>query len=84
MLFLYSPEDSHTAHLVHNLTASLKAKLEKPIGFTSVPLDARFTTIRQRESNYANFVYSLTPSLTTLFFLLRIILTGGCGDTAVI
>lgn len=41
--------------LVDKLTSGLKAKLAKPIGYTSVGLDARFTTIRCKESNYANF-----------------------------
>ncbi|KAI5797644.1 Metallo-dependent phosphatase-like protein [Geopyxis carbonaria] len=53
------PEDPHTAEVVDKLTAGLKAKLEKPVGFTAVPLDARFTTIRCKESNMANFVCDL-------------------------
>ncbi|KAF8253844.1 Metallo-dependent phosphatase [Wilcoxina mikolae CBS 423.85] len=54
-----TPEDENTALIVDKLTAGLKAKLEKPIGYTSVPLDARFTTIRCKESNIANFVCDL-------------------------
>jgi 5'-nucleotidase len=50
------PEDPPTAKLVDKLTAGLKAKLEKPIGYTSVPLDSRFSTIRCKESNLGNFV----------------------------
>jgi 2',3'-cyclic-nucleotide 2'-phosphodiesterase (5'-nucleotidase family) len=50
------PEDSATVQLIEKLTSGLKAKLEKPIGFTAVPLDATFTTIRAKESNLANFV----------------------------
>ena len=42
--------------LVDKLTAGLKAKMSKPVGYTSVALDARFTVIRCKESNYANFV----------------------------
>jgi len=44
---------------VNKLTSSLKYKLEKPIGYTAVPLDGRFTTVRTRESNLGNFVCDL-------------------------
>lgn len=53
------PEDSDTIELVNKLTSSLKYKLEKPIGYTAVPLDGRFTTVRTRESNLGNFVCDL-------------------------
>ena len=53
------PEDPPTAKLVDELTLSLKHKLEKPIGYTAVPLDGRFTTVRTRESNLGNFVCDL-------------------------
>lgn len=53
------PEDEAMARLVDNLTSSLRSKLEKPIGYTAVPLDGRFTTIRTRESNLGNFVCDL-------------------------
>ena len=53
------PEDPATVELVDKLTSSLKHKLEKPIGYTAVPLDARFTTVRTRESNIGNFVCDL-------------------------
>ena len=53
------PEDPDTVNLVTKLTASLKAKLEKPIGYTVRPLDGRFTTVRQKESNLGNFVCDL-------------------------
>ncbi|KAG0643879.1 Metallo-dependent phosphatase-like protein [Tuber brumale] len=53
------PEDLPTIQLVDKLTSGLKAKLEKPIGYTAVPLDARFSTIRAKESNIANFVGDL-------------------------
>jgi 5'-nucleotidase len=56
---LHRPEDPETAKLVDTLTVGLKAKLQKPVGFTSVPLDARFTVIRRAESNFANFVCDL-------------------------
>ncbi|KAK4690858.1 hypothetical protein P7C71_g6026, partial [Lecanoromycetidae sp. Uapishka_2] len=53
------PEDEVTVKLVEKLTSSLKTKLEKPIGYTAVPLDGRFTTVRTRESNLGNFVCDL-------------------------
>ncbi len=53
------PEDEAMAKLVDNLTSSLRSKLEKPIGYTVVPLDGRFTTIRTRESNLGNFICDL-------------------------
>lgn len=53
------PEDPKTVKLVARLTSSLRAKLEKPIGFTVRPLDSRFSTVRRRESNLGNFVCDL-------------------------
>lgn len=54
-----TPEDASTLQLMDQLFASLKAKLEKPIGYTEVPLDSRFITVRTRESNLGNFVCDL-------------------------
>lgn len=45
-----------TLELANKLTAKLKQSLEKPVGWTAAPLDARFTTVRLRESNIGNFV----------------------------
>lgn len=53
------PEDKDTLELVEKLTSTLKQKLEKPIGYTVVPLDGRFTTVRTKESNLGNFVCDL-------------------------
>ena len=53
------PEDSSTVEMVDKLTSSLKYKLEKPIGYTAVPLDGRFSTVRTQESNLGNFVCDL-------------------------
>ncbi|KAL2020631.1 hypothetical protein VTK56DRAFT_8121 [Thermocarpiscus australiensis] len=53
------PEDRGTVALVDRLTAKLKKSLEKPMGWTAAPLDARFTTVRVRESNLGNFVCDL-------------------------
>lgn len=53
------PEHPATVRLVESLTSSLKSKLEKPIGYTSVPLDSRFTSVRTGETNLGNFVCDL-------------------------
>lgn len=53
------PEDPETVIMVDRLTSSLTAKLEKPVGYTVSPLDGRFSTVRQRESNLGNFVCDL-------------------------
>ena len=53
------PEDADAVAMVSNLTSALKAKLEKVIGYTHAPLDARFTTVRLKESNIGNFVCDL-------------------------
>ena len=53
------PEDQDTLELVSKLTDALKYKLEKPVGYTAVPLDARFKTVRLKESNLGNFVCDL-------------------------
>lgn len=49
-------EHQPTLELASKLTAKLKQSLEKPVGWTAAPLDARFTTVRLRESNIGNFV----------------------------
>lgn len=56
-LTAHRSQDEATSEIVNKLTSGLKAKLAKPIGFTAVPLDARFSTVRAGESNIANFVY---------------------------
>ncbi|KAI1290600.1 Metallo-dependent phosphatase-like protein [Xylaria venustula] len=50
------PQHKPTLDLVDDATASIKTKLQKPIGYTAAPLDARFRTVRLQESNIANFV----------------------------
>lgn len=50
------PEDPQFVELVNKLTSSLQDKLNKPVGYTAAPLDARFTTVRLRESNLGNFM----------------------------
>ncbi|KAG6041301.1 hypothetical protein E4U41_005129 [Claviceps citrina] len=49
-------EDEDTAKLVDTLTSKLAFSLARPIGWTATPLDARFSTVRTRESNLGNFV----------------------------
>jgi 5'-nucleotidase len=51
--------DQPSLDLIEKLTASLKAKLAKPIGYTAAGLDARFRTVRLKESNLGNFVCDL-------------------------
>lgn len=53
------PEDPEMLKITAKLTESLKGKLEKPLGYTVAPLDARFTTVRLKESNLGNFVCDL-------------------------
>ncbi|KAF7192848.1 Protein 5NUC [Pseudocercospora fuligena] len=53
------PQDQAAVEMVEKITASLRPKLEKPIGYTSAPLDARFTTVRTKESNLGNFTCDL-------------------------
>ena len=55
-------EDVATLQLTEKLTTSLKAKLGKPLGYTLAPLDARFTTVRLKESNMGNFICDLMRS----------------------
>ena len=50
------PEHPPTVKLVEQLTSKLKSSLGKPIGWTAMPLDARFSTVRLKESNIGNFV----------------------------
>jgi 5'-nucleotidase len=51
--------DEKMSLVVDELTASLKDKLEKPLGYTASPLDARFVTVRTKESNIGNWVCDL-------------------------
>lgn len=49
-------EDEPTQRLVGELTSKLNQSLAKPVGWTATPLDARFSTVRLKESNIGNFV----------------------------
>ncbi|KAF4469174.1 5 -nucleotidase [Fusarium albosuccineum] len=49
-------EDQPTLKLVDELTSKLNQSLAKPVGWTATPLDARFSTVRLKESNIGNFV----------------------------
>ena len=53
------PEDPAAKAVTAELTDALKAKLDKPIGHTIAPLDARFVTVRMKESNMGNFITAL-------------------------
>lgn len=52
-------EDPGAKEVAAELTDALKAKLDKPIGATIAPLDARFLTVRRMESNLGNFICDL-------------------------
>ena len=52
-------EDPAALALVDSQTRDIKKRLDKPVGYTAAPLDARFTTVRTRESNIGNFVCDL-------------------------
>ena len=41
------------------LFSSLQNKLQKVVGYTAVPLDTRFETVRTKESNMGNFMSDL-------------------------
>ncbi|KAJ5929925.1 hypothetical protein N7466_005418 [Penicillium verhagenii] len=56
------PEAPEALVMVDSLNSTLKWKLEKPVGYTVTPLDARFSTVRQHESNLGNFVCDLMRS----------------------
>jgi 2',3'-cyclic-nucleotide 2'-phosphodiesterase (5'-nucleotidase family) len=45
--------------LVEEQTREINKRLNKPVGYTAAPLDARFTTVRTKESNIGNFVCDL-------------------------
>ncbi|RMZ73794.1 5 -nucleotidase [Pyrenophora seminiperda CCB06] len=53
------PQDPSAMALVEEQTREIRKRLDKPIGYTAAPLDARFTTVRTRESNIGNFVCDL-------------------------
>jgi 2',3'-cyclic-nucleotide 2'-phosphodiesterase (5'-nucleotidase family) len=50
------PEHEPTKGMVEELTSKLKQSLSKPVGWTATPLDARFSTVRMKESNIGNLV----------------------------
>nr|POF15375.1 mannosylglucosyl-3-phosphoglycerate phosphatase [Quercus suber] len=58
VISMIPPEPAAVA-MVDKITSNLRTKLEKPIGYSAVPLDARFTTVRLKESNMGNFICDL-------------------------
>lgn len=50
------PEDPECALAVSEFTAALEARMGDPLGFTAHDLDARFATVRSRESNLGDLV----------------------------
>ncbi|KAL6708949.1 hypothetical protein ACN47E_002076 [Coniothyrium glycines] len=53
------PQDPQAMALVEEQTREITKRLDKPVGYTAAPLDARFTTVRTGESNIGNFVCDL-------------------------
>lgn len=53
------PEDDEGRRIVAKWHDEVGAKMDQVIGETEVPLDARFTSIRTRETNIGNFVCDL-------------------------
>ncbi|KAM0247411.1 hypothetical protein ACHAP5_004050 [Fusarium lateritium] len=49
-------EDQESLKIVEGLISKLNQSLARPIGYTATPLDARFSTVRLKESNMGNFV----------------------------
>lgn len=56
------PEHQPSVELVKSLTSKLQKSLATPIGWTATALDARFSTVRMRESNIGNFVCDIMRS----------------------
>jgi len=52
-------QDPQAMALVEEQTREITTRLDKPVGYTAAPLDARFTTVRTKESNIGNFVCDL-------------------------
>ncbi|KAG9649205.1 Metallo-dependent phosphatase, partial [Aureobasidium melanogenum] len=52
-------EDPATVELLDKLFSSLQNKIQKVVGYTAVPLDCRFSTVRSQESNMGNFISDL-------------------------
>ncbi len=49
-------EHPDIAEVVEKYAGSLREKMDKSIGYTSVPLDTKFASIRTRETNAGNWV----------------------------
>ena len=49
-------EDKETKDCVNSFLSLLGSEMEKVIGFTNVPLEARFQKVRTQETNLGNFV----------------------------
>ncbi|KAM0348736.1 hypothetical protein ACHAPU_004175 [Fusarium lateritium] len=49
-------EDKPSLKIVEELVSKLNQSLARPVGYTATPLDARFSTVRLKESNIGNFV----------------------------
>ena len=49
-------ENKEMMELARKTMDHVRNRMEKPIGYTIAPLDARDSTVKSKESNYANFV----------------------------
>jgi len=58
------PEDSEVAELVSNTLRKIGLNLNRVLGETAVPLDARFAEIRTKETNISNFVADILRNAT--------------------
>lgn len=52
-------EHKETLEMAEKVMKDVRNRMERPIGYTVVPLDARKSTVWRKESNYANFVCDL-------------------------
>lgn len=52
-------EHKETLDMAEKIMKDVKSRMERPIGYTITPLDARKSTVEFKESNYANFVCDL-------------------------
>lgn len=53
------PEDKEMIELAEKTMKEVRGRMERPIGYTVAPLDARDSTVRFKESNFANFACDL-------------------------
>ncbi|KAK3714778.1 hypothetical protein LTR37_007512 [Vermiconidia calcicola] len=68
------PEDKPTLEMAEKTMNRIQNRMERPVGYTIVALDARKSTLRSKESNFANF----TCDLMRLYYQTDVaLMTGG-------